>query len=142
MLRDDRQLSPVSAMGTIAEELTKLGFENREFNGRNKKYGEPRLAVKGGLTAVHNYRIMYGRRAEMEETKLTVRVSRDLLENVKRYATLNHTTLTALIEAYLRRIPAQYPLEDAPIVRRLSGVLPSDVSIQDYKDHLDEKYGQ
>jgi len=85
---------------------------------------------------------MYGMRANMEETKLTVRVSRDLLENVKRYAAQNNTTLTELIEAYLRRIPAQHPLENAPIVRRLSGVLPPDISVQDYKNRLEEKYGQ
>ncbi len=60
----------------------------------------------------------------MKQTKLTVRVPRDLLENVKRYAAQNNTTLTDLIEAYLRRIPPQEPLKDAPIVRRLSGVLP------------------
>lgn len=46
----------------------------------------------------------------MEQTKLTVRIPRDLLENVKRYAAENHTTLTDLIEAYLRRIPALVPL--------------------------------
>jgi hypothetical protein len=84
---------------------------------------------------------MYGRRAIMEETKLTVRVSRDLLENAKRYAAQNNTTLTELIDAYLRRIPAQHPLENAPIVRRLSGVIPPGATIQDYKDHLEEKYG-
>lgn len=78
----------------------------------------------------------------MEETKLTVRVSRDLLEKAKHYAAQNHTTLTELIEAYLRGIPAQHPLENAPIVRRLSGTLSPDVSIQDYKKHLGEKYGQ
>lgn len=78
----------------------------------------------------------------MEETKLTVRISRDLIENAKKYAVQKHTTLTGLIEAYLRRIPAQISLEDAPIVRRLSGSLSQDVSIQDYKDHLEEKYGQ
>lgn len=78
----------------------------------------------------------------MNQTKLTVRVPRDLLENVKRYATQHDTTLTALIEAYLRRIPAQYPMEKAPIVRRLSGTLSSDISIQDYKKHLEEKYGK
>ena len=78
----------------------------------------------------------------MEETKLTVRVSRDLLENVKRYAAQNNNTLTELIESYLSRIPAQYPLENAPIVHRLSGILPANVTIQDYKNHLDEKYGQ
>jgi len=78
----------------------------------------------------------------MEQTKLTVRVSRDLLENVKRYAAQNNTTLTKLIEAYLHRVVTQGSLDDAPIVRRLSGILPRDVSVQDYRDHLDEKYGQ
>jgi hypothetical protein len=78
----------------------------------------------------------------MQETKLTVRVPRDLLENVKRYAAQNNTTLTNLIEAFLRRIPAQQPLEDAPIVRGLSGTLPPEVTPQDYRKHLDEKYGQ
>jgi hypothetical protein len=85
---------------------------------------------------------MYGRRIVMEETKLTVRVPRDLLENAKRYAAQNDTTLTNLIEAYLRRIPARQSLEKAPIVRRLSGTLPQDVTIQDYKKHLEEKYAQ
>lgn len=78
----------------------------------------------------------------MEQTKLTVRVPRDLLENVKRYAAQNNTTLTDLIEAYLRRIPPQEPLKGAPIVRRLSGVLPENLSMQDYRKHLEEKYGQ
>jgi Family of unknown function (DUF6364) len=78
----------------------------------------------------------------MKETKLTVRVPRDLLENVKGYAAQNNTTLTELIKAYLLRIPAQPPMEDAPIVRRLSGTLSPDVTIQDYQKHLEEKYGQ
>jgi len=79
----------------------------------------------------------------MQETKLTVRVPRDLLENAKRYAHQNHTTLTKLIEVYLRRIPTRVePLDDAPIVRRLSGTLTAKVSIEDYKKHLEEKYGQ
>jgi hypothetical protein len=85
---------------------------------------------------------MYGRSAEMQNTKLTVRVPSDLLENVKRYARQNNTTLTALIEAYLQRIPAQEPFDDAPIVRRLSGTLSPDITIQDHKDHLVEKYGR
>jgi hypothetical protein len=77
----------------------------------------------------------------MNETKLTVRVPRELLENVKRYAAQNNTTLTNLIEAYLRRIPVQAPFEHAPIVRRLSGTLSREASVQDYKKHLEEKYG-
>jgi hypothetical protein len=78
----------------------------------------------------------------MQETKLTVRVPRDLLENAKRYAAQNNTTLTDLIEAFLRRMPARQSLEDAPIVRRLAGTLPPEVSLRDYRKHLDEKYGQ
>ena len=76
----------------------------------------------------------------MKQTKLTVRVPRDLLENVKRYAAENNTTINDLIEAYLRRIPAKESLNDAPIVRRLSGILPGNISIQDFREHLDEKY--
>lgn len=78
----------------------------------------------------------------MQNTKLTVRVPKDLIENVKRYAQQNNTTLTALIEAYLRRIPAQEPFDDAPIVRRLSGSLSQDVTVQNHKEHLAEKYGR
>lgn len=77
----------------------------------------------------------------MNQTKLTIRVPRDLLDNIKQYAAQNNTTMTNLIEAYLRRIPVQAPLDDAPIVRRISGALPKDVTPQDYRDHLEEKYG-
>jgi hypothetical protein len=84
---------------------------------------------------------MYGRRTAMQKAKLTVRVPRALLENIKRYAAQNNTTLTNLIEAYLRRIPSEQSLENAPIVRRLSGTLSPDVTIQDYRQHLEEKFG-
>jgi hypothetical protein len=84
---------------------------------------------------------MYGRRFIMAKTKLTVRVPRDLLENVKLYAAQNNTTLTKLIEAYLRQLTTREALNDAPIVRRLSGILQNHASILDYHEHLDEKYG-
>lgn len=77
----------------------------------------------------------------MEETKLTVRIPRELLEKVKRYAAQNDTTLTNLIKAYLQHIPPQGLLEDAPIIQRLSGTLSQKVSVRDYHEHLEEKYG-
>ncbi len=77
----------------------------------------------------------------MQETKLTVRIPRDLLENVKKYAAANRTTLTGLIEEYLRRIPVEEPFDKSPIVQRLSGTLSQDISAQDHKKHLEEKYG-
>jgi hypothetical protein len=85
---------------------------------------------------------MYGRSNFMRDPKLTVRVPSDQLDNIKRYAARNNTTLTALIEAYLRRIPIQNELDQAPIVRRLSGILSETVSIRDYQEHLEEKYGK
>jgi hypothetical protein len=78
----------------------------------------------------------------MEDTKLTIRVPRDLLEGAKRYASANHTTLTRLISEYLRQLSLQDdPLADAPIVRRLSGTLSQEVSEEDYGHYLERKYG-
>ena len=77
----------------------------------------------------------------MPETKLTIRVDRARLESAKRYAREHNTTLTNLIDAYLARISAQQPLDDAPIVDRISGTLSANLSRDDYYQHLDEKYG-
>ena len=78
----------------------------------------------------------------MQETKLTVRLPRELLENAKRYARKQNTTVTNLISVYLRRMPASMEvLQDAPIVRRLSGTLSKNISVADYKKHLEAKYG-
>jgi len=78
----------------------------------------------------------------MDLTKLTVRVPRNLLEGAKRYARQHDTTLTRLVSEYLRQISAESdPLADAPTVQRLSGALSQDVSLQDYRRHLEEKYG-
>ncbi|PKO08284.1 MAG: hypothetical protein CVU40_15990 [Chloroflexi bacterium HGW-Chloroflexi-2] len=68
----------------------------------------------------------------MKDTKLTVRVSRELLENARVYAEKNHTTLTELLESFLKNISSQFPLEITPIVMRLSGSLPQNLSVQDY----------
>jgi hypothetical protein len=78
----------------------------------------------------------------MQETKLTVRVSRNLLENAKRYASEHNTTLTDLIGAYLEKLPSQRALENAPLVRNLSGSVSDRVSVDDYRQHLDKKYGK
>ncbi len=77
------------------------------------------------------------------DVKLTVRVPRHLLANAKRYAQTHKTTLTELISAYLEHIPSESEvLDDAPMVRRLTGLLSPDVSIDDYKKHLEDKYGE
>jgi hypothetical protein len=78
----------------------------------------------------------------MERTKLTVRVPLDLLKEAKRYAREHNTTLTRLVSEYLRQLSAQDdPLPDAPVVRRLSGTLSLDASVEDYHRYLEEKHG-
>ena len=78
----------------------------------------------------------------MQGTKLTIRLPRKLLDNAKRYARQQNTSLTQLINEYLGHIPAPISaLENAPIVRRLSGSLSKDVSAADHRKHLEEKYG-
>ena len=79
----------------------------------------------------------------MEKRKLTVRVPTDVLEGAKQYARENRTSLTRLVSEYLRQLTAQSdPLTDAPIVRRLAGTLSQDVSVEDCREYLEEKYGR
>jgi hypothetical protein len=77
----------------------------------------------------------------MVQAKLTVRVPRELLDNFRRYAADNNTTMTNLIREFLIQIPVSGSLEKAPIVKRVSGVLPQSLSKEDYNDHLEQKFG-
>lgn len=74
-------------------------------------------------------------------SKLTVRLDRALIEDTKQYAEQHRTTVTQLIAAYLRYLTRQEPAPtDLPILKRLSGILPADVSTEAYQDYLVEKY--
>lgn len=76
------------------------------------------------------------------DTKLTVRVPKHLLANAKRYAQVNKTTLTALITVYQQQIPYESDVLDrAPLVRQMTGLLSPETSIDDYMQHLEDKYG-
>jgi hypothetical protein len=78
----------------------------------------------------------------MESTKLTIRIPRKVLERAKQYAREHQTSLTRLVSEYLQQLPVENdPLVDAPIVQRLSGLVSPDVSIEDYQQYLEEKYG-
>ncbi len=77
----------------------------------------------------------------MERTKLTIRLPRDLLEEAKQYANEHNMTLTRLVSEYLRRLSTRDdPMVDAPIVRRLSGTLSQDASVDDCREYLEGKY--
>ncbi len=76
----------------------------------------------------------------MDETKLTIRIDRATLERAKLYAREHHTSLTRLVTSHLERLGATGDVtDDAPVTRRLTGVLPPQASPQDYRDHLERK---
>ncbi len=76
------------------------------------------------------------------DTKLTVRVQRRLLANAKRYAKAHQTTLTELISVFLQQFPNEAEvLDHAPLVRQMTGLLSPEASMDDYKKHLEDKYG-
>jgi len=80
------------------------------------------------------------------ETKLTLRLSENVIGRAKIYARNHKLSLSKMIESYLDSITAQN--EDkknsiTPIVESLSGVidLPSDFDYKkEYRDYLVEKY--
>jgi hypothetical protein len=74
---------------------------------------------------------------------MTVRVPKELLERAKQYARENDTTLTRLITAYLGQLAVENdPVADAPIVRRLLGTLSQEIGVEDYRQHLEDKYSR
>jgi hypothetical protein len=77
------------------------------------------------------------------QTKLTVRVDQELIQAAKRYAGRQGITLSQLIEEYLRVLAIQQDeaYASTPVLQRLTGILPEDVSIEEYHQHLEEKYG-
>lgn len=98
---------------------------------------EDRLEPGSDLDAVQNRATLYG----MEETKLTIRIERATLERAKRYAQEHGTSLTRLVTRHLERLGAgDERLANAPVTRRLTGVLPPEASLQDYRDHLERKH--
>ena len=78
----------------------------------------------------------------MEQTTLTIRLPSDLVKEAEQYAEQHETSLDQLITLYLHQLVAQEKLlDDAPTVRRISGILPADASKDDYHAYLDWKYG-
>jgi hypothetical protein len=89
------------------------------------------------LKAVRVRGILYG----MDEAKLTVRILRETLDAAKLYAREHDTTLTRLVVTHLEQLRREGDaLADAPITRRLAGSLPSEASMQEYRDFLEQKY--
>ena len=73
-----------------------------------------------------------------DRTKLTVRLPRENLEFVKRYAAEHQVTVTDVLNRYLTRLrEGSEGRSIHPAVERISGLVPSDVDARAlYHDHL------
>jgi hypothetical protein len=80
------------------------------------------------------------------DTKLTLKLDSDIIEQAKTYAKKKNTSLSKLIESYLVLLINPKETHDVtPLVKSLSGVinLPKGVDYKkDYKKHLLNKYSK
>ncbi len=77
----------------------------------------------------------------MNDTKLTVRLPRETLDEAKRYAREHDTSVSRLVITHLEHLRRTDDLlADAPITRRLVGALAPEATIQEYRDYLERKY--
>ena len=79
------------------------------------------------------------------DTKLTLNVDKNVIEQAKEYAKTHQISLSRLIESYLSSLvaPKDRKIEITPLVESLSGVieLENDFNYKEsYTDYLMEKY--
>lgn len=78
----------------------------------------------------------------MEKTKLTLRIEKPIIESAKDYAQLHQTTLSRLVAEFLRSLKTSGETSHPPILEALSGILPADVSLEEHRAYLEDKYGR
>lgn len=80
------------------------------------------------------------------DTKLTLKLNKEVIEKAKEYATNKQMSLSRIIEAYLQSLTSENEISDleiSPFVKSMStGVeIPSDLDYKkEYSDFLMEKY--
>lgn len=73
--------------------------------------------------------------------KLTLSVDEHIIERAHRYSQRHNTSISQLVSNYLARLAEGGPHQPySPTVQRLIGILPSDVSVEQYREHLERKH--
>lgn len=80
---------------------------------------------------------------DIETTKLTIRLPKQDVDFVKRYAREHGLSVTEVIDRYLRRIRALEQYAPAPELDFITGIIPTDLDTrQAYQEMLIEKHSQ
>jgi len=78
------------------------------------------------------------------QVKLTLRLEKDLIEQVKDFARKNNTSLSKIVAKYFRNLSKNNPISKSPILSEITGIIKSNKEpeelIEEYKKHLEEKY--
>ena len=79
------------------------------------------------------------------ETKLTLRLSKRVIDQAKKYALVHNISVSKMVESYLEVITESknYSIEISPFVESLSGIiqLPGNYDLRkDYSSYLTKKY--
>lgn len=77
------------------------------------------------------------------DTKLTLSINKEIIEEAKSYAKAQSVSLSKLIESYLSSITSTSKKKSAvsPLVESLTGIIPNDYDEKkDYRNYIDQKY--
>jgi hypothetical protein len=76
-------------------------------------------------------------------TKLTLNLDKEIIEEAKTYAKSHHVSLSKLIENYLNSLTRQSKEKSSvsALVESLTGIIPADYDEkEDYRNYIDKKY--
>ncbi len=73
--------------------------------------------------------------------KLTLNIDEELIRKARAYSQHHGISISLLVSRFLERLPDREQ-EYSPTVQRLHGILPSSVDVEEYRAHLEEKYGR
>lgn len=72
--------------------------------------------------------------------KLTLSVDQEVIERARRYSIRHKTSISQLVSTYLSQLDSPPERRFSPLVHRLRGILPRDVSMEEYHRYLEEKH--
>jgi hypothetical protein len=76
-------------------------------------------------------------------TKLTLNIDKEIIEEAKTYAKNHHVSLSKLIENYLNSLTRKSKKKTSVslLVESLTGIIPNDYDERvDYRNYIDKKY--
>ncbi len=76
-------------------------------------------------------------------TKLTLNLNKEIIEDAKSYAKSHRVSLSKLIENYLNSVTRETKKQStvSPLVESLTGIIPSTTDERkDYRDYLEKKH--